>query len=183
MHCNSSSSDTLEEEEEEVGKKCSGTEVGCKSSSPPFSFKRYGIRFFFFFCILQSKKRLKKDKKRLVCLRVVEDVITLTTGLQGWACESDLRQHVKLQGLPQQWNCRWLIDRLLKTQPVQIASHFHAPALLTLHQGGRRPAGGEVCVCVRRYTLDSLGKRMSLSQSSAHVRRFTHTDIHTHICK
>lgn len=65
MHCNSSSSDTLEEEEEEkVGKECSGTELGCKSSSPPFSLEKICDQFFFFFSLLHFARRVKDDKKR-----------------------------------------------------------------------------------------------------------------------
>lgn len=37
----------------------------------------------------------------------------LSAGLQGEVCESDIRQHAKLPGQPQQWNWRRLIDRLL----------------------------------------------------------------------
>lgn len=71
----------------------------------------------------------------------------LSGGLQGWVRGSDIRQHARLQGHPQQWNWRRLIDRLLEAKPVQIASHFHAPTLLALHQGeGGRLRETRVCV-------------------------------------
>ena len=65
--------------------------------------------------------------------------------LQGRGCGSDIRRRAKLQGRPQQWNCRRLIDRLLETTAVQIASHFHAPTPRALHQG---EGGRDVCECV-----------------------------------
>lgn len=61
-------------------------------------------------------------------------------------CGSDIRQHVKLQGLPQQCNCGWLIDRLVEMKQVRIASHFHAPTLCVPRQGERLVAGKNACV-------------------------------------
>ncbi len=145
-----------------------------------------------------KRKRQEKTVCEIVCLWVVGGVIALSAGLQGWECGSDIRQHAKLQGHPQRWNCRWLIDRLLETKPVQIASHFHAPTLLTLHQGESKWLGEThirecMCACVWVgmllrvvQTSDPLGKWMSLSQSSAHVdstfsHMYKYTHKHTHI--
>lgn len=50
----------MPEEEEKVGKECSGTEVGCTSSSSPFSLERYGISvqlFLFAFCMKEKDKQ------------------------------------------------------------------------------------------------------------------------------
>lgn len=48
----------------EVGKECSGTKVGCKSSSPPFSLERYGISVqLFAFCMICKKPKKKKTRE------------------------------------------------------------------------------------------------------------------------
>lgn len=115
-----------------------------------------------------------------VC-RVGGGVVMFSAGLQGEVCGSDIRQHAKLRGHPQQWNWRqtnW--QAVGRRELVQIASHFHAPTPLALHQGegGWR---GEPCVrvcAVKCVCWHPLGKWMSLSCPSAHVdSRFSH--IHT----
>ena len=76
------------------------------------------------------------------------DVVTLRAGLPGGVCGSDIRQHAKLQGRPQQWNCRRLIDRLLETKASpdsQSLSRSHTPRS---PPGGRWVARRDVSVCV-----------------------------------
>lgn len=89
--------------------------MGCTSSSPPFSLERRGISVVIsiFFCLTRI---LHKDKKRALeklfvyglCVCRVGDwgVVIFSAGLQGEVCGSDIRQHAKLRGHPQQWNWR-----------------------------------------------------------------------------
>lgn len=134
-----------------MGKECSGTEVDSKSCRPPLSLKKSGINvklFIFAFC--------KKDKITIITPpqllhphNVLWGCNNAQLGLQCWVCGSDIRQHAKLQGHPRQWNCRWLIDRLLERKQVQIASHFHAPTRRDLHQGeGEQHGRVRVCASV-----------------------------------
>lgn len=99
------------------------------------------------------KREAKAWKMASICLFISceEHNNTLRRSPGLGVCGSDIRQHVKLQGIPQQCNCGWLIDRLLETKQVKIASHFHAPTLRVPHKGERLVAGEDACtfgVCV-----------------------------------
>lgn len=123
------------------------------------------------------------------------DVVTLRAGLPGGVCGSDIRQHAKLQGRPQQWNCRRLIDRLLETKASpdsQSLSRSHTP---------RSPPGGRwvarrdvsVCVCVGGWVVGYAVKGVcrhwtqgSGCHSRSHVYMETaqfHTCTQTYISK
>jgi len=128
QHCNSSSTDAPEGEEEIVQK------------DPTLKDMRLLLSFFSFLLQFAKRMKIREDKKSLsifACLFMACEGCNNTQRRPpgSGVCGSDIRQHVKLQGLPQQWNCRWLIDRLLERKPVQIASHFHAPTVQALHKG------------------------------------------------
>lgn len=103
----------------EGGGRCSLTEVGGTSISPAFAsiylefifpYLTCAFYLFIYFCILH-----KTRFDHFLIGLVVVDVLGQPVGSGGWggACDSDIRQHVKLCGHPQRWNWRRLIDRQL----------------------------------------------------------------------